>query len=161
MIKACREGDLNTVKELVEQGVNIHAHEDDPVLSAVYYGHLDVVKYLVEQGVDIHSENDCALLWAAKGLHLDVVKYLVEQGANVHAADVYVLRWASDYGHVSTFIYLSSFYDKQQVYSILSKEQHSNLECFYLLMHFFFYQEHTEQHWDGNIGLIVASLTWS
>ncbi|OUM61687.1 hypothetical protein PIROE2DRAFT_26240, partial [Piromyces sp. E2] len=48
-------------------------------------GHIDVVKYLVEQGANIHQENynyDTPLYIACKNGHEDIVKYLVEQGAD-------------------------------------------------------------------------------
>jgi ankyrin repeat protein len=72
---ASKEGDLNKVKELIEQGADIHA-DDFALRWASYYGHLVVVKYLVEQGANIHALNDCAIRWASENGHLDVVKYL-------------------------------------------------------------------------------------
>ena len=37
---------------------------------------LSTIKELVEQGADIHADDDLALRWAAENGHLEVVKYL-------------------------------------------------------------------------------------
>ena len=50
-------------------------------------GHLDVVSYSVEQGVDIHAGDENALWGVAKNGHLSVVSYLEKQGANIHVDD--------------------------------------------------------------------------
>ena len=39
-------------------------------------GNLEVVKFLVEEGVDVHTYDDCALCGAAEKGHLEVVKFL-------------------------------------------------------------------------------------
>jgi len=45
---------------------------------------INVIKYLVEQGIDIHFDNEWALITAIEINHsLDLVKYLIEQGANI------------------------------------------------------------------------------
>ena len=42
-----------------------------------------VIKELVEEGANIHVYNDYALRWAVEKDHLDVVKFLVKEGAPV------------------------------------------------------------------------------
>jgi ankyrin repeat protein len=46
-------------------------------------GYLDVVQFLVENGADIHAGNDRALQLAAEYGHLDVIRYLIENGADI------------------------------------------------------------------------------
>ena len=55
LFDACRDGNLNRVRELIEQGVDIHTWEDGTLRWASFHGRMDVVRYLVEQGVDIHA----------------------------------------------------------------------------------------------------------
>ena len=43
-------------------------------------GHLQVVKFLVENGADIHANDESALRHASKHGCLEVVKFLVENG---------------------------------------------------------------------------------
>jgi len=80
----------------------------EKLIDAAKNGHLDVVKHLVENGADVHAAGDEALGWAAESGHLDVVKYLIENGADVHADDDYVLGWASRNGHLDVVKYLES-----------------------------------------------------
>ena len=53
LIEASCNGDLNRVKQLVEQGADIHACNNGALYWASMKGHLDVIKYLVEAGADI------------------------------------------------------------------------------------------------------------
>ena len=77
LINACKAGDLNLVKSLVQSGANIHAQDNAALRWAAGKGHLDVVKHLVEQGADIHAlDDDDALCWAAENGHLEIVNYL-------------------------------------------------------------------------------------
>jgi ankyrin repeat protein len=78
LFDACKTGDLNLVKDLVSQGADIHACEDDDALRcAAFKGHLEIVKYLVSQGADIHAYEDGALRWAACDGHLEIVKGII------------------------------------------------------------------------------------
>jgi ankyrin repeat protein len=45
-------------------------------------GRLDLVKNLIEQGADLHARDEYALILAGINGHLGLVKYLVEQGAD-------------------------------------------------------------------------------
>ena len=69
---------------------------------------LDVIKDLVKEGADIHANDNEALRWAAENGHLDVVKYLVSMGADIHALDDGTLRWAAINGHKDVVKYLKS-----------------------------------------------------
>ena len=95
MLRVASEyGHLDVVKYLVEQGANIHACDDGALLCASSDGHLNVVKYLVEQGANIHANYDDALRWASCNGYFNIVKYLVEQGADIHAVEDWAIRWA-------------------------------------------------------------------
>ena len=53
---AAREGHLDTIKALVEAGVNVNelsaADQTSPLLEAIYNGHFDAAKYLLDLGGD-------------------------------------------------------------------------------------------------------------
>ena len=74
--EACWNGNLEVIKDLVENGADIHNFNDWPLTVAAYCGHLKVVKYLVEKGADIHSGDDRPLENAARNGHLEIVNYL-------------------------------------------------------------------------------------
>ena len=82
LIFSCEEGNLSKVKELVEQGVDVHIGNDIQLRTASYYGHLEVVKYLVEQGADIHVLDDAPLIRAVTNNHLEVINYLRSVAGN-------------------------------------------------------------------------------
>jgi ankyrin repeat protein len=79
---SAENGQLETVKYLIEQGANIHANNDWALRWSARYGQLEIIKYLVEQGADIHADDDEALRESAENGQLETVKYLIEQGAD-------------------------------------------------------------------------------
>ena len=91
IVAACRNGELERVKDLVEQqhvDPNEWIEDDErygktPLHWAAHFGHLEIMKYLVEKCKcdpmrrDIMWKNT-PLHWAARYASLEVVKYLVE-----------------------------------------------------------------------------------
>ena len=58
---ACGEGDTETVKSLIEQGVDPNTsivHGLTPLMIASWHGHIDVVDTLLLQGVDVNKVDD-------------------------------------------------------------------------------------------------------
>jgi len=89
LIKACREGNLEEVKRLVGKSSHLY---NEALSCAVIQGDLETVKHLIEEGADIHVQDDAALKWAVIYGYADIVKYLIEKGANVHVQDDFALR---------------------------------------------------------------------
>jgi ankyrin repeat protein len=58
---AVQNGDIETVRNLVSNGLNIKDYEDDVVHYTASYGHLELIKYLVSVGIDFRSDNDYAV----------------------------------------------------------------------------------------------------
>jgi len=88
------------IKDLIQEGANVHVQEDYALRWASKFGHLEIVKLLLENGADVHAGKDCSLIWASAIGHLEVVKILLENGADVHARDNCALMWASENGHL-------------------------------------------------------------
>ncbi len=105
---------FNSIKLLIEQGVNINANDDDgntAILFAAEKGRIDVVNYLIEQGAYINYENTgiTACHLAANKGHLEVVKLLIEKGALVNAEThegMNALQFAAMEGHTEVINYL-------------------------------------------------------
>lgn len=76
---------------------------------AAEHGNLDIVKLLVSQGVDIHEVDDYALRFASKFGHIEVVKYLLGKGANPNVRDNAPLRFAKQKGHIEIIKMLESY----------------------------------------------------
>ena len=106
LIEASIDGNVNKAKQLIENGVDIHAYNDRALRQSAENGHLNFVKYLVENGADIHANNDYALRWSAHSGHLSIVKYLVENGADIHARDNFALHWSAKYNYLEVVKYL-------------------------------------------------------
>ena len=62
------------------------------ITRAAYKGDLETIKKMVEAGVDINkktSQSMTALMSAAQSGKLEVVKYLISQGADLYVEDIY------------------------------------------------------------------------
>jgi hypothetical protein len=94
-----RELNLETIKDLIEEGANAHVYSERPLRSAVRLGNLELVKFFVEQGADIHVFKDAPLKRASEYGHLEIVKYLIEKGAHPHIEGDLPLRLASSSQH--------------------------------------------------------------
>jgi len=106
LFEACRNGDLERVKRLVESGFDPKANDNLPIQWASAKGHLEVVKYLVGLGCDPKTHNNWAIQSASENGHLEVVKYLVSLGCDPQADDNRTIKWASYYGHLEVVKYL-------------------------------------------------------
>ena len=88
LLEAVKNNDLESIKDLVEQGANLHTENEEALRCAAEKGHLEVVKYLI----DLHASEDGALRWAAEYGQLEVVKYLLEHGADSDTLAEYFLN---------------------------------------------------------------------
>jgi ankyrin repeat protein len=104
---AAREGHIDTIKALVESGVNINevsaADQTTPLLEAIYNGHYDAAKYLLDHGADpkIVNADGLAPLYATIDMqwanrtwyppattaqeqtnYLDLMKEILDKGAD-------------------------------------------------------------------------------
>lgn len=85
--KACIDGSLKKVKELLRMGHSVHVRDYSgwqPLHEAANYGYLEIVKCLIEAGAHVSSPgmNGVTPLHDALGNgHLEVALYLLEKGA--------------------------------------------------------------------------------
>jgi ankyrin repeat protein/ppGpp synthetase/RelA/SpoT-type nucleotidyltranferase len=106
--QACREGDLQTVKRLLEDGVDVNA-KDEHGWTALYQasmdGHDKVVEQLIKHDVDVNAKDEdglTALYWASRRGYDKIVKQLVKHDVDVNAKDkdgLTALYWASRRGY--------------------------------------------------------------
>lgn len=88
LIKACKKGRLEIVKNLLSEGVNPNGEgKYIPLLYASENGYRAIVELLLEKGANVNSQDkygDSALLWAVNHKHTNVVKLLLDKGADVN-----------------------------------------------------------------------------
>jgi len=99
-----RRIDLQVIKQLVEDGANIHVDNDWPLIWAAGNGYLDIVEFLVEKGANIHADTDYALRIAARNGYLDIVILLLNTDENLRKYDDESLLWATENGHLETYV---------------------------------------------------------
>lgn len=88
---AVQEGDLESVKKIVESGANVNERDIlgyPPLNHATACGHKAIVEYLISKGADIHGKDkECctplhmAAFWGAK----DIAEILLREGADVNS----------------------------------------------------------------------------
>jgi TolB-like protein len=96
MQKAARNGDLRTLRELVDSGVD--PSEDGALAWAVFGGHKDAAVYLLDNGAspDGVVAGHSMLFHAAFSSQWEMARLLIERGADAQsAADEFEAYWAS------------------------------------------------------------------
>ena len=88
IIEAAEDGNLQRVQELIRNGADVHAQDEQALIEASRYGHLPVVEYLLAHGANIHAQDDQALIDASRNGHLPVIEYLLAQGVNINVLTV-------------------------------------------------------------------------
>ncbi|MFC1842512.1 ankyrin repeat domain-containing protein [Candidatus Dependentiae bacterium] len=102
LLKACKSGNLEKIKELIKDGANINGMTQDfienftPLHIAVHKGNIKIVKYLVESGANINlpgglEDRVPAFYAALKGCY-KIVQYLVDQGSKSEIYSQVILR---------------------------------------------------------------------
>lgn len=64
------------------------------LIDACKCGDFEVVKDLVEDGADIHTENDKALVEACTNKHFEIAKYLISKGISPSSNNYYYIETA-------------------------------------------------------------------
>ncbi|MBU4320334.1 MAG: ankyrin repeat domain-containing protein [Nitrospinae bacterium] len=101
---AAKRGDINAVKELLNQGADVNEKNDSgntALMSAALEGHPEAVKFLIEKGADVNAKNNrgwTPLFYAAAFGKTDTAKLLIGKGADIDAAIVNLERSSSYYG---------------------------------------------------------------
>ncbi|CAF3446807.1 unnamed protein product [Rotaria sp. Silwood1] len=96
---ACRKGDLDLVRQLIEYG---HAHiaKCGVLIVAAQNGHTNIVEYLLSKGCDPNRRaknyNETSLHAASRRNHLAIVNLLLKHGADPNILD-YKKRTALEY----------------------------------------------------------------
>ena len=95
--RACEKGDLERVRQLIQDGLDVNSSGDrfdsfrvTPLMKAAASGHDQVVRELIRAGADVNGKDKykrTALHWASWWGQSNVVKTLAEAGANLNMQD--------------------------------------------------------------------------
>lgn len=90
ILKACEDGDLNFIKEIINSGFNIDTKINGsiPIEVATQCGQTEIVKYLILKGAKITAKTGpdgfTLLHWACQAKHLEIAKLLIENGLSIN-----------------------------------------------------------------------------
>lgn len=92
LFKAVTNGDISTVKALLDRGANVNAVEEKygitPLHMAAYQGNMELVQLLLDRGANINAkdkEGEAPLHSASNNGQLQVVKLLINKGADINS----------------------------------------------------------------------------
>lgn len=94
LCRAAESGHLSEVKRLIQSG-----RLEAPLNAACRNGHIDIVWELIENGADIHSGLESPLRWAVTYNRIEIVELLLHRGADVHANHEHALAIAAQMRH--------------------------------------------------------------
>lgn len=94
LVSAATNGNIETLKKLIKQKVNVNAKVywkgESALYNAAYTGDINIIKLLVENGADINIKTYkgfTPLMAAIYKSNLNVIKYLLSKHASVNIAD--------------------------------------------------------------------------
>lgn len=108
LLEAVKEGDTESVKELLGKGADVNAKDEDggtALMWAAAKGNKDIVKKLLAQEADVNAKSQTgktALIAAAEKDQTEIAKDLMQAGAEVNTKDRNgrtALMWAAYKGH--------------------------------------------------------------
>lgn len=144
---AAKNGDKDTVKELLNKGVNVN-EKDEYGSTALYYvasqGDKELVELLLANVADVNmvnNEGDTPLYYAVKGDdtgeidNIDVVRLLIDRGADVNAKHGSILWIAARYGELEVIkLLLSHKADPNAALALHAAALSGNLEIIQILL---------------------------
>lgn len=96
LISACRNGNFENAKLLIENGVDINALDGMPLLKAIESCNYFLIKYLINNGANINVRNGVALLKSIETESREITKLLLEHGINI-STDSFILACKKGY----------------------------------------------------------------
>lgn len=109
LFQATNQGDVDTMKQLIKEGININTQDSEgrtAIMIATYNNDIKTAKILVNAGADINirdnNKNNPFIHAGAKG-YLDILQLLIQAGADPTITNRYggtALIPASERGHV-------------------------------------------------------------
>ena len=94
------EEDIKQIEELLNDGADLHAEEDESLIASCYNGHTEIVKILLDRGANIDGQQGEPLKWAVENNKIQTVKLMLDRGADVNFGNGYCLRTSARKGNI-------------------------------------------------------------
>ncbi|PVU90035.1 hypothetical protein BB559_004821 [Furculomyces boomerangus] len=135
---ACKRGDFDKVKNLVECGkVNIQLKENLGLIWSCSLESTDITDYLLKRGANIHARKERALVSACRNGRYHTVELLIKNGAKLTARNNRPLVCAVERNHIDIVNLLTdnnvSFYEKKG-HAIYWGAKKSNIRTFRMVL---------------------------
>lgn len=110
-IRATQDGDVNTLRQLIDGGVDVNARDETtrtPLMYAAIKNQKEVVQLLLEKGADVNARNnkgETALTLAAREGHPEIAQALLRKGADINVQDsagMAPVVYATQFNHPAT-----------------------------------------------------------
>ena len=121
LFEAARMGDLDLVKQMHQNGVDLNEFNDFAFRQAAMHGQLEVVKYLLANGANIEAASHSAIFAATQNGHLPVVVLLHQQGASLRLNYGNLFMGALANNHLDVATYLAGALQKEDDYQSMLK----------------------------------------
>jgi hypothetical protein len=128
MMQAVIDYDLDLIKELVEEGVDIHCENDFVFNISLGHNKQEITKYVISQarGSDIeHYVNEALVEYSHSG-DIQFVKEMIEMGGNIHHLADEAVNWACGFGQLEMVKFLVSLGARIEVENAISRATQNN-----------------------------------
>jgi len=174
MLEAAANGDINTIKNYLDQGVDINyqnsnllASEETACMKAAEKGQIEALKFLIENGADFKKGNsggENPISYAGKKGQFEVVMFLINKGEDVNYQEnnygMTPLLYATEYGDVE---FIKELIKQGADKSIRTKSGHTLLSIAALNKHVetvkFLLENGADPNVSGRYGW--TNLTWA
>ncbi len=91
LFEACEVGNLEEVKKILNEGVNLEARNIEgytALMAAIHGGQAEAARLLIENGADVNARKgngDSVLIFAISKGQYEVARALIENGTDIHA----------------------------------------------------------------------------
>jgi ankyrin repeat protein len=80
-------GSAEDVIRLLQEGADVHFHDDDALLYALTHGRLDIAKILVQHGANVNAKRGTFLAQASANGNVEMLQLLLDNGAEINACE--------------------------------------------------------------------------
>uniref|UniRef100_A0A6G6ABB4 Ankyrin repeat-containing protein n=1 Tax=Borely moumouvirus TaxID=2712067 RepID=A0A6G6ABB4_9VIRU len=105
----CQKGYINGVDLLLSENIPVDIEDNSLIQIASFYKHLELVKFLVTKGANPKCNNDRCIRWAAENGDIEMVKYLISIGCDPFVNNHCLIQLAIKYGYLELVKWLHEY----------------------------------------------------